>query len=194
MEHTSAFDLNASLRQWLDCLAQSPQFRPADLAELESHIRDSVNQLQSQGLSAEESFMVATKRVGAVEKLEPEFAKVHRSPKLIIIHLLILAFFSMGCWFQWALLKVAIMSHMFMARRPLPAFTVFMASNRSLLLIPPLLAAGYCLWALSRRNHSRMHWIGFFASTAGFLLLLAFPVIIALVLPLIDGIQQLSSR
>jgi len=192
MEHTSNFDLNTALQQWLESLAESPQFRPDDLAELETHIRDSVNQLQTQGLSSEESFVIATRRVGAAEKLEPEFAKVHRSPKLILIHLLILAFFSAGCWFLWAMLKVVTMTHI--PSRPLPAFTSLLVANRLLLIVPPILAAVYCLRILLHRNHSRTSWIGFFACTAGILLLLAFPVIVAVILPLIDGLNQLSGR
>jgi hypothetical protein len=190
MEHTSNFDLNTALHRWLESLAQSPQFRPTDLAELESHIRDSVSRLETQGLSSEESFLIATRRVGAVEKLEPEFAKVNRSPKLILIHLLILAFFSVGCWFLWALLKVAPMSHI--GDRPLPAFTALLVANRIFLIIPPMLAAAYCLRIILRHNHTRTSWVGFFACTAGILLLLAFPVIVAVILPLIDGLHHLS--
>ncbi len=192
MATASQFDLNNALQLWLDGLAQSPQFKAADLAELESHVRDSVNQLQTQGLSSEESFLVATRRVGGLEKLEPEFAKVNRSPRLIVIHLLILAFFSVSCWCLWAWLKVSAMAGM--GGRPLPAFTVLMASNRSLLLIPPVVAAAYCLWASLRRDHSRAHWVGFFACTAAVLLLLMFPTIIALLLPLIDGVNQFHGR
>lgn len=179
MEHTSAFDLNAALHGWRDTLAQSPQFRPTDLVELESHIRDSVDQLQSKGLSPEESFLIATRRVGTVEKLEPEFAKVNRSPRLVLIHLLILAFFGVGCWFLWALLKVATMTQFHLGGRPLPAFTLLLVSTRSWLVVPPLLAAVYCVWTFLRRNPRRASWMGFFATTASLLLLLAFPVIVA---------------
>ncbi len=193
MEHASTFDLNIALRRWLENLAQSPQFRPADLAELESHVLDSVNQLQTQGLSSEESFLIATRRVGPAEKLEPEFAKVNRNPKLVLIHLLILTFFSVGCWFLWALLKVATMSHA--GGRPLPAFTVLLINCRPLTIVPPLLAAAYCLWIILRRNHGRVSWFGFFACTAGVLMLLTFPVIVAVILPLIDGLSShLSGR
>jgi hypothetical protein len=192
MDNTSTFDLNTALHRWLESLAQSPQFRPTDLAELESHIRDSVSRLETQGLSSEESFLIATRRVGAVEKLEPEFAKVNRSPKRILIHLLILAFFSVGCWFLWAMLKIAPMIRI--GDLPLPAFTTLLVANRLLLIIPPMLAAAYCLWAILRRSHSRGSWIGFFACVAGVLMLLTLPVIVALVLPLNNGLNHLSGK
>ena len=98
MENISQFDLNRALQLWLARLGQSPQVKAENLTELESHVRDSVLQLQTKGLSSEESFLVATHRVGSPEKLEPEFAKVNRSPWNMIIHGVILAFFSVGCW------------------------------------------------------------------------------------------------
>src|SRR5256885_471845 len=82
MENISEFDLNIALRQWLDRFGQSPQVKAENLNELESHLRDSVVQLQCKGLSSEESFLVATHRVGSPEKLEPEFAKVNRNPQV----------------------------------------------------------------------------------------------------------------
>lgn len=194
MEHTTTFDVNSALRRWLDSLAQSPQFRPADLAELESHVRDSVVQLETKGLSSEESFLIATRRVGTMEKLEPEFGKVNRSPKLILIHLVILAFFSAACWFLWGLLKVAQMSQTSTSGAWQPRFTMFLIECRPLMIVPPLLAAAYCLWFALRRNHGRSSWVGFFACTAGVVMLLMFPVIVAVVLPLIAGLNQLSGK
>jgi hypothetical protein len=105
METASQFNLNSALHQWLERLGQSPQVKMENLKELESHIRDSVVQLQTKGLSSEESFLVATHRVGSTAKLEPEFAKVNRNPLNQILHGLILIFFSVGCWFLWALLN-----------------------------------------------------------------------------------------
>src|SRR4051812_14956366 len=62
MENISEFDLNIALRQWLARFDQSPQVKVENLNELESHLRDSVVQLQCKGLSSEESFLVATHR------------------------------------------------------------------------------------------------------------------------------------
>ncbi|MGI8967000.1 MAG: permease prefix domain 1-containing protein, partial [Limisphaerales bacterium] len=106
MATVSQFDLNSALQLWLERLGQSSQVKAENLKELESHIRDSVSQMQSKGLSSEESFLVATHRVGSVEKLEPEFAKVNRSPRNMIVHGVILAFFSVSCFFLWGLMQV----------------------------------------------------------------------------------------
>lgn len=101
MENVSQFDLNIALQRWLARLGQSPQVKAENLKELESHVRDSVVQLQTKGLSSEESFLVATHRVGNPEKLEPEFAKMNRNPLNMMIHGVILVCFSVACWFLW---------------------------------------------------------------------------------------------
>jgi hypothetical protein len=77
METKTAFDLNTAIERWHDHLRQSPHFRPENLAELESHLRDSVASFRGSPLSEEEAFLVATRRLGGVPALEPEFAKVN---------------------------------------------------------------------------------------------------------------------
>jgi hypothetical protein len=77
MENQTTFDLNRALQTWRETLAQSPAFERENLNELESHLRDSIARLQTRGLSAEEAFMVATKRIGTNHSLEKEFGKVN---------------------------------------------------------------------------------------------------------------------
>jgi len=78
MENPTEFDLNTAIRDWRNHLSQSPRFRPENLEELESHLRDSAVALRDIGLSDEEAFFVATRRVGGAKALEPEFAKINR--------------------------------------------------------------------------------------------------------------------
>ena len=78
MENPTPFDLNHAIQRWRDGLSQSPHFRREDLAELEAHARDSVATLQAKGLTGEEAFWVATRRLGSPLGLEPEFAKINR--------------------------------------------------------------------------------------------------------------------
>ncbi len=77
METTTPFDLNRAIQQWRDNLAQSPAIRAENLDELETHLRDSVARWQSRELSAEEAFLIATKRVGSGTALGKEFGKVN---------------------------------------------------------------------------------------------------------------------
>jgi hypothetical protein len=77
METKTAFDLNTAIQRWREHLSESPHFRPENLDELETHLRDSVAAFQGKALSDEEAFLVATRRIGGVPALEPEFAKVN---------------------------------------------------------------------------------------------------------------------
>jgi hypothetical protein len=193
MDNASEFNLNASIRFWLERLSQSPNFREENVAEMETHVRDSIVRLQSQGLSAEESFLIAIRRVGNVERLETEFGKVNRSPRNRVIHLLILVLFSIGCWFLWGTLKVAVMTGVITGGQ-LPAFSRLLIGMKDLLAVPPLAAAIYCLFFFLRKENSRSSWVGFFAATAGFLILLALPVAVAVYLPLIDALNHLGGK
>ena len=78
MENQTSFDLDQHIQSWRENLGQSPAVRGENLNELEAHLRDSVSALQLRGLSGEEAFMVAAKRVGAGGLLAVEFGKVNR--------------------------------------------------------------------------------------------------------------------
>src|SRR6185312_3597451 len=78
MEDQTAFDLNLAIRLLRENLAQSPALRTENLNELESHLRDSVAALQTRGLATEEAFLIATRRLGQSQQLEPEFSKLNR--------------------------------------------------------------------------------------------------------------------
>lgn len=194
MENVSQFDLNIALRLWLERLGQSPQVKAENLKELESHVRDSVVQLQTKGLSSEESFFVATHRVGNPEKLEPEFAKVNRNPLNLVIHGLILVFFSLGCFSLWGVLHLPWMMHRALQDNQLPAFTVFAVACGSYLAVPPLLAAVYCVYVWMRKSKVKGSWMGFFATTMAVLVLLTLPALIAVLLPVIAFMHQLIPK
>jgi hypothetical protein len=78
MENAPSFNLNRAIQSWRDDLGQSPAFRGENLDELESHLRDSAAALESCGLSAEEAFLIAAKRMGGSGTLEREFGKVNQ--------------------------------------------------------------------------------------------------------------------
>jgi uncharacterized membrane-anchored protein len=197
MENATQFDLNIALRLWLERLGQSPQVKTENLRELESHVRDSVGQLQCKGLSSEESFLVATHRVGSPAKLEPEFAKINRTPWNMIIQGSILVFFAVCCWFLWGILHFPKMMASASNGRPLPAFTIFMLDiflDKSFIAGPPLLAALYCAYIWMRKSLRGSSWIGFFAVTMAILIFLSLTTFIAVLLPVIDLMNQLGSR
>jgi signal peptidase I len=77
MEDQTSFDLNVAIQKWRRNLAQSAAFRSADLDELEAHLRDALPALQAAGLSSEESFLIASRRIGTLHTLESEFGKIN---------------------------------------------------------------------------------------------------------------------
>ena len=77
METKPRFDLNQSVAQWRAALAQSAALRAEELDELEHHLRDSVTELRARQLTEEESFLVATRRLGGGEDIVREYAKAH---------------------------------------------------------------------------------------------------------------------
>lgn len=77
METETTFDLNLAVRRWREDLAGSSAFRCENLNELESHLRDSIDRLRARDLSGEEAFLIATRRIGNVQRLQQEFGKVN---------------------------------------------------------------------------------------------------------------------
>ncbi|HXT11196.1 MAG TPA: permease prefix domain 1-containing protein [Candidatus Angelobacter sp.] len=75
MADQTAFDLNRAIQTWRDNLANSPAFRRENLNELESHLRDSIAALQTRGLSAEEGFLIATRRLGQGREIIEKLAR-----------------------------------------------------------------------------------------------------------------------
>jgi hypothetical protein len=48
-----------------------------DVTELEAHLRDQIDGLEASGLSSDEAFLVAVKRMGRLDELSREFAREH---------------------------------------------------------------------------------------------------------------------
>ena len=77
METSSPFDLDQALWHWRASLQNLGGICAADLEELEGHLRESISALHARGLSVEEAFMVATRRLGSERQLADEFAKAN---------------------------------------------------------------------------------------------------------------------
>ena len=75
METQTRFDLNAAIAAWQQELGSQPDLTPVVRRELETHLRDTVAELQGRGLNNEESFWLARRRVGQPRQLGEEFAK-----------------------------------------------------------------------------------------------------------------------
>ena len=69
--------LEAQIHAWRAHLLRNPAVAPADAAELEDHLREQIDHLAAGGLSQDEAFLVAVKRMGAIDALTREFAQEH---------------------------------------------------------------------------------------------------------------------
>lgn len=62
---------------WRDYVKGRAAFSAADVDELESHLRDRIDGLRASGLSDDEAFLIAVKRLGGIDELSHEFALAH---------------------------------------------------------------------------------------------------------------------
>ncbi len=69
--------LEEQIEQWRSYLRRRQAIEPGDAAELEDHLREQVSALVDSGLSTDEAFLVAVKRMGALDTLSREFAREH---------------------------------------------------------------------------------------------------------------------
>lgn len=69
--------LEAQIAQWREFLRRRQAIHTVDVAELEDHLREQVASLTGAGLAPDEAFLVAVKRMGALDALSREFAREH---------------------------------------------------------------------------------------------------------------------
>ena len=66
----------AQIGTWRSYVAKDPSVG-RDVDELEAHLRDQIAELEAAGLSADEAFLIAVKRMGDIDALSREFAQEH---------------------------------------------------------------------------------------------------------------------
>ena len=73
----AADPLEKQVEAWRAHLRKSQAITVQDAAELEDHLREQIGSLRNDGLSEDEAFLVAVKRLGAIDALTREFAREH---------------------------------------------------------------------------------------------------------------------
>jgi hypothetical protein len=73
------FDLEQAIAQWQQQMIAGGIKSPHVMDELESHLRDDVEQQEHNGLSLPQAFETAVQRLGQAAALEGEFEKVRRN-------------------------------------------------------------------------------------------------------------------
>ncbi|HEX4265162.1 MAG TPA: Clp protease N-terminal domain-containing protein [Verrucomicrobiae bacterium] len=76
------FDLDLAISEWRRQMSAGGIKSREVLAELESHLRDDVEQQMRSGIAAEKAFHEAVRRIGPADKVRVEFAKVAAPPAL----------------------------------------------------------------------------------------------------------------
>ena len=69
--------MESQIAEWRAYVARRPAVDDRDVDELEAHLRDQIAELDAAGLVADEAFLVAVKRMGALDALSREFAREH---------------------------------------------------------------------------------------------------------------------
>lgn len=69
--------LELEIAEWRAFIGQRPAVDGHDVDELEAHLRDQIADLNAAGLAADESFLIAVKRLGGLDDLSREFAREH---------------------------------------------------------------------------------------------------------------------
>jgi hypothetical protein len=72
-------NIETQIAEWRQYIADAPAVNGHDVEELEAHLRDQIGELGAAGLSADEAFLVAVKRMGDIDGLSREFAREHSS-------------------------------------------------------------------------------------------------------------------
>src|SRR5918994_2128653 len=65
------------IAEWRAYVSKAPAVNGRDVDELEDHLRDQIAELDAAGLTADEAFLVAVKRMGDLDTLSREFAREH---------------------------------------------------------------------------------------------------------------------
>ena len=69
--------LEEQIAQWRTYVRRRQALHGPDVEELEGHLRDQLAALTEAGLTGDEAFLVAVKRMGSLDELSREFARAH---------------------------------------------------------------------------------------------------------------------
>lgn len=74
MKNIKVYDLELAVQQWRNSMKSRGSFNPEELAELEAHLRDEIDNLEGLGLNKEEAVLIAQHRLGSVKTLESAYS------------------------------------------------------------------------------------------------------------------------
>lgn len=77
MSASAEWPLEENIAEWRTFVRRRRVLHGPDVDELEGHLRDQLGELTDAGLAEDEAFLVAVKRMGSLDALSREFARVH---------------------------------------------------------------------------------------------------------------------
>src|SRR5207342_570311 len=69
--------VESQIAEWRAYVANAPGVIGHDVDELEDHLRHQITELTAAGLTPDEGFLIAVKRMGDLDALSREFAREH---------------------------------------------------------------------------------------------------------------------
>ena len=69
--------VEAQIAEWRAYMANAASVNGHDVDELEDHLRQQIVELNAAGLADDEAFLIAVKRMGALDALSREYAREH---------------------------------------------------------------------------------------------------------------------
>jgi hypothetical protein len=73
VNHTPGFDREQAITRWRESLLARESVTAENVRELEGHLREGMSGLTARGLSEEEAFLIASRRMGGTETIAAEF-------------------------------------------------------------------------------------------------------------------------
>ncbi|WP_114045234.1 permease prefix domain 1-containing protein [Acidipropionibacterium virtanenii] len=77
MPAPKADDISGQITQWRRMMAARPGLSDDDVDELTDHLESEINDLRTVGLTPDEAFLIAVKRLGGQDAVSREYARVH---------------------------------------------------------------------------------------------------------------------
>ena len=78
MEYNGSYDLTEMVNDWAAGLKDKPALSESDIEEMKAHLYDSCESLMQKGLSEDEAFMVAKKRMGGSPELDEAYSQANQ--------------------------------------------------------------------------------------------------------------------
>lgn len=117
MENNSNFNLVERIDLWINDLNSKPYITESDSEELRTHLFDIFEDLKKAGLDDEEAFIIASRRLGNISDLEPNYweenSSIHQMRKSLIIMSGVLVYFLLYFFLLFSSKLLLIVLHNF---------------------------------------------------------------------------------